>query len=469
MRLLSLNLLTLSVTVFILGLLTLPAMYVRADAPEPPTLPVPEARSFAIYVDPWHTDEWAASVGAPPTMVAKFESFSRKRDLEKFTDEAARRGIRAVLVSWEPWKPVRAKLGVYRQSYPQPGYRNADIANGSQDAYIRRVARGLAAFDGTVYLRYAHEMNGFWYPWSWDARSYRRAWRRIHRLFRGVGAQNVRFVWSANPNLYESQRSWMRNLRLYWPGARYVDALGSTVINFGGTKRYSVSDFVPRMSALHRTFGKPLLITEANTQFGGRVQWLRDFRLMLRRTPWITAVAWSQLPSRGAAQMRKPGDLHWDVRRDPASAAVLRGIIQDGLTGRQGPPRPPGTSERVSRGGGVHEPSCDETSPPALREKPGDLLTFLGTSLHLDVPGSGWFPLPTSGCERRLGAPALRASPRRSGTARGAERAACCEISHDVVRARVLREVDERVPEADERPSPLPRHVLGHRAHPDTP
>jgi hypothetical protein len=88
------------------------------------------------------------------------------------------------------------------------------------------------------------------------------------------------------------------------------------------------------LHALHRRFGKPVLITEANTQYGGRVAWLRDFRSMLRRSPWITAVAWSQLPSRGAAQMRDPGDLHWDVQRDPCSAAVLRGIIRDGLEGR---------------------------------------------------------------------------------------------------------------------------------------
>ena len=33
-----------------------------------------------------------------------------------------------------------------------------------------RFARSLARFPGTVYLRYAHEMNGYWYPWSRDAR-----------------------------------------------------------------------------------------------------------------------------------------------------------------------------------------------------------------------------------------------------------------------------------------------------------
>lgn len=337
MRLLSLNLLTVSVTVLILGLLTLPAMSIRSSGPSPPELPLPKMRAFGVYVDPWHIDEWTAGVGASPTIAAKFEAFSRRRDVDNFATEATRRGIRRILISWEPWKPVKAKLGVYRQSYPQRGYRNVDIANGSQDRYIRRVARGLATFHGTVYLRYAHEMNGFWYPWSWDARNYRRAWRRIVRLFREVGAHNVRFVWSTNPNLYESQRSWIRNLRLYWPGEKYVDALGSTVINFGGNKLYAARDFEPRLRALHQEFRKPLLITEANTQYGGRVQWLRDLRMMLRRYPWITAVAWSQLPSRGAAQMRGPGDLHWDVQRDPASAAVLRGIIEDGFVGRLAP------------------------------------------------------------------------------------------------------------------------------------
>jgi hypothetical protein len=225
---------------------------------------------------------------------------------------------------------VRATLGVYRTSYPQLGYRNMDIANGSQDAYIRQFARGVAKYKGTAYIRYAHEMNGFWYPWSWDATDYRRAYRRIVRLFREEGADNAKFVWSINPNLYDSRAAWMKNLRLYWPGSKYVDALGWTMINFGGTKSYPVSAFAARLPVVHQAFGKPVLITEANTQYGGRVKWLRDFRLMLRGMPWVRAVIWSQLPSRGAEQM-KAGDLQWNVQRDPVSAAVLRGIIDDGM------------------------------------------------------------------------------------------------------------------------------------------
>jgi hypothetical protein len=51
---------------------------------------------------------------------------------------------------------------------------------------------------------------------------------------------------------------------------------------------------------------------------------------MLRTMPWIHAVAWSQLPSRGVANMPNAGILDWDVQRDPPAAAQLRGMIRDG-------------------------------------------------------------------------------------------------------------------------------------------
>jgi len=331
MRRLSLNLLTGSVTVVMLAALTLPAIAVYNRKDVRPSLPTP-MRAFGVYVDPWHIDEWGASVGATPTMAAKFEAFSLKRQVTNFTDQVERIGIRKVLVSWEPWKPVPAKLGVFRQAKPQRGYTNRDIARGVQDRYIRNFARGLATFDGTVYLRFAHEMNGFWYPWSHNAKAYRRAWRHIVKVFRAAGARNVRFIWSVNANLYDPIASrWVKNLRRYWPGGRYVNAVGSTVINFGGWKRYTIAKFAPRLRTLHRLYGKPVMLTEVNTQYGGRVRWLGGLRRMLRRTPWITAVVWSQLPSRGEAQAPSSGDLHWSVQKDPRSAAVLRGIIEDGL------------------------------------------------------------------------------------------------------------------------------------------
>jgi mannan endo-1,4-beta-mannosidase len=235
-------------------------------------------------------------------------------------------------VSWEPWAPVPAALGLDAQSKPQPGYRNIDIARGAQDRYIMRFARSLARYPGTVWLRYAHEMNGYWYPWSRDALAYRWAWRRIVRLFGVAGADNVRFVWSVNANLYEGKAAWLRTARRYWPGSRYVAAVGSTMIDFGGDKDYRVARFAPRLRTLHRSFGKPIVLAETNTEYDGRVSWLSDLRRMLRGMPWIRAVFWSQLPSRGKAHRTgASGIVDWDVQRDLPAAAALRRIIEDGV------------------------------------------------------------------------------------------------------------------------------------------
>jgi mannan endo-1,4-beta-mannosidase len=332
MRPLSLNLLTSSVTLLLLGALTVPAIRVVAASESPAgAAPVPELRrTFGVYVDPWHVDDWARKVGATPQMVAKFQAFARRQPVEPWLNEIERRGIRRVLISWEPWQPVPAARGLDAQRRPQPGYRNADIAAGAQDSYLRRFARSLSGFDGTVYVRYAHEMNGFWYPWSRDAAGFVRAWRHIVRTFRKAGAGNVRFVWSVNPNLYQPRDERLRNMRRYWPGRTYVDFVGSTMINFGRQKEYSVARLHRALTSVRATFRKPVVLTETNTAHRGRVRWLRDLRRMLARSKWIRAVAWSQLPSRGKAQRHSlVGDTNWDVTRDPPAAAALRRIVED--------------------------------------------------------------------------------------------------------------------------------------------
>ena len=175
-------------------------------------------------------------------------------------------------------------------------------------------------------------MNGYWYPWSRDARAYRWAWRRIVRLFRVAGAHNVRFVWSVNANLYEPEAVWRRTARRYWPGSRYVDLVGTTMIDFGGDKDYAVARFAPRLRALHREFGKPIVLAETNTEYDGARRVAARLRAMLRGMPWIRAVMWSQLPSRGKVQ--RTGHRHRRLGRPARSARrppSCGGIIADGV------------------------------------------------------------------------------------------------------------------------------------------
>jgi mannan endo-1,4-beta-mannosidase len=289
-------------------------------------------RSFGVYVDPWHVADWTASVGGAPQHVARFEAFSRGATVDGFLRETERQGLRRVLVTWEPWRPVPDELGVVEQFRPQPGYRNTDVAVGVQDAYIRRFAASLGTFRGRVDLRYAHEMNGTWYPWSHDPIAYRRAWRHVVRLVRSY-APNVRFVWSVNPSLYISSHRWERSVRVYWPGRRFVDAVGSTMINFGGPKRYTVARFAPRLRTLRRLYHKPVLLTEVSTAKRGRVTWLRSLARLVRRTRWIGSISWFQHHSRGQSQIEGAGRLDWDVQRDPPAAAALRRVMR-ALAGR---------------------------------------------------------------------------------------------------------------------------------------
>jgi mannan endo-1,4-beta-mannosidase len=337
-RPLLLNVGTAVATVVLLGTLSFPASRILTSslsagpdkARAAPPLPEPR-RLFGVYTDPWHLGGWARAMGARPSLVAKFQSFADRRPIGNFLGEAERQGIRSTMISWEPWRPVPASLGGRAQSQPQLGYRNVDITWGAQDRYIRGFARGLRAFRGTVYLRYAHEMNGFWYPWSADARSYVQAWRRVVRIFRHERVRNVRFVWSVNPSLYVSRPKWRRRLSHFWPGSSYVDYVGSTVINFGGIKHYTVRRFYPALLSLRRMYRKPVILTETNTELRGRVRWLRDLRRMLHRSPWIRAVVWSQLPSRSKVHVgRRVGNVDWDVTKDPPAARVLRRIIEDG-------------------------------------------------------------------------------------------------------------------------------------------
>lgn len=295
-------------------------------------------RRFGLAIDPWQVDEWAAEVGAAPNLVMGFEAWHRNRRLDHHLAEVKRQGIDAYMLTWEPWRTVDAAEGKEAQYREQPEYRNAVIARGDLDDYLRSMAESLAGSGLSIYLRYAHEMNGDWYPWSRDPENYVLAWRRVVDIFREVGAENTRHVFSLNPSLYAKDERWLSNARRYWPGAEYVDLLGTTMINFGGRQDYPVDRFVERFNLMRGAFDLPMIITEMNTAVTGRVKWLADLRTWLDTdgADWVEGVVLSQGASRGAVQLgARVGGLDWNVRTDPETRPVIRGMIND-LVGARG-------------------------------------------------------------------------------------------------------------------------------------
>ena len=64
------------------------------------------------------------------------------------------------LLDWNPWD---AGAG---GSPSQPDFALGRIIAGDYDAYITEWATGARNWGHPFFLRFAHEMNGDWYPWS---------------------------------------------------------------------------------------------------------------------------------------------------------------------------------------------------------------------------------------------------------------------------------------------------------------
>lgn len=195
-------------------------------------------------------------------------------------------------ITWEPWDASR---GIGK---PQPRYRLAHIIHGRFDDYIRSWAEGLARYGKPVRLRFAQEMNGFWYPWSETAKGNRRgefvqAWRHVHDLFTAAGATNVEWVWT--PVLGAPQH--------YFPGERFVDRLGLTCLNGGpelsarGWRRLE-RICGPSVADLHAMApGLPIELSElSSSEHGGsKADWIADAARYMKAHPEVETAVWFNL------------------------------------------------------------------------------------------------------------------------------------------------------------------------------
>jgi hypothetical protein len=228
------------------------------------------------------------------------------------------------VISWEPWRPPRLGTAIGRQGTPQPAYSNAAIADGRWDAYIKRWAVAIRAYGRPVVLRPMAEFNGFWYPWSHHPRQFVRAWRHIWNIFHAVAADNVTWVWSFQVDSDAQPAPWEQRLEQYWPGDKYVDVLGMSLLRFA--QGNSVPFYLGQLALAHQLFHRPTMISEANVAYGLSVSWLTQLRAALSELPYNQGFVWSQAPSREQAHDPAAGDMDWDARRDPAAATLLGSI-----------------------------------------------------------------------------------------------------------------------------------------------
>ncbi|MEV4626051.1 glycosyl hydrolase [Micromonospora sp. NPDC049523] len=235
---------------------------------------------------PWSSarlGELSTSAGAKPSMIMTFTKWT-----EEFRADVVKRSYEqgaVPIISWEPWAGIKSGTS-------QPAYALSKIEKGDFDPYITRFATALRDARLPVAIRFAHEMNGNWYPWS-ERQSgnkkgeYVRAWRHVHDIFEKVGADNAIWLWS--PNILRPVPS--VSISALYPGDKYVDWVG--MVGYAVAESTAAPVFDPTLKALRAVTRKPVVITETGVQPGSRkVGWIQDFFRWLPKHPEVIGFVW---------------------------------------------------------------------------------------------------------------------------------------------------------------------------------
>jgi len=179
------------------------------------------------------------------------------------------------MISWEPQD--------YTKGVNQPTFSLQNIISGKLDGYITKWAQDSKAWGHPYFLRFAHEMNGNWYPWSEQvngnkAGQYVKAWQHVHDIFTKQGVKNVTWVWS--PNVESTKTIPLKNL---YPGSAYVDWIGMDGYNWGSVNSVGWKSFAQVFQQTHKDIvsvakGNPLMVAEtASAEVGGnKSAWIVD-------------------------------------------------------------------------------------------------------------------------------------------------------------------------------------------------
>jgi len=238
-------------------------------------------------------------VGAAPLIVHFYRDFGDRLLWPKERDLLRGRTIQP-MVTWEPYD---VDLDA--------------IATGHHDRVIAAAAEDIAAFGATALVRFAHEMNGAWYPWHGSPFFYRRAWRRIAERM----PSNARMVWC--PNVLGGKT--VTDFGAYWPGAKYVHWTGLDGYNWGEREWKSPAQvFLPSYRKLQGLAPKkPMILAETScAEAGGsKSAWIDSLPGDLVQMPKVKAVCWFD------KDMRPEGQHDWRVDSSPTSLQAYRRLV----------------------------------------------------------------------------------------------------------------------------------------------
>jgi hypothetical protein len=235
------------------------------------------------------------------------------------------------MITWVPWDPTLPDVA------SQTGFLLRDIAAGAHDGYVADIASEVAEWDGPLFIRFAQEMNGTWYPWGKHQNSpdeYVAAWRHIRELFDEHGAGHVTWVWNV------SEKNHPESLSLWYPGDDVVDWVAVDGYNWDapqywrqGENTWRLLDQVFRPSfddmSTFVPADKPRMIAETATNDraddpGKKAAWICDAygRALPEALPEVKAVMWFDEPTNEGGWI-----VPWPIDSSEDSQAAFQAAI----------------------------------------------------------------------------------------------------------------------------------------------
>ncbi|EGG09395.1 family 26 glycoside hydrolase [Melampsora larici-populina 98AG31] len=111
-----------------------------------------------------------------------------------------------------------------------------EVANSIAQSMLRINQQGI-----TVWLRFAHEMNGDWYKWGMQPELFLEKWKMVWEAIKSVTSSTY-MLWAPN-SLFGGLNDVKGGYTQYWPGAQYVDMLGLSFYHYGDL--YSTPNNLP--------------------------------------------------------------------------------------------------------------------------------------------------------------------------------------------------------------------------------
>jgi mannan endo-1,4-beta-mannosidase len=324
--------------------------YVPPAPGDKPALLSPSRRYYGIAEDglPGDTplyDSVATSAGKAPSSLEWFSYWDTGYDAAKVQASWARGALPVIT-----WMSVPSDSAATDASQ----YTLANIVSGQFDSYLLKYAGAVLKTGLPVAIRFDHEMNGNWYPWSAGlpanqtssgTNMYVQAWRHVWNVFDSVGANaDVIWMWSPvrvnniTPHSATMGYKYETTLHEDYPGDQYVDWLGMSAYQYKPADGWSYeTTFRETLNGLHTIAAKPIFIAETSateaangTDYAAeKAQWTKQTLAGLAAEPDVVGFVWFNNNVDDVHTVDgKPIQTDWQFSSSPAALAAFKAGIR---------------------------------------------------------------------------------------------------------------------------------------------